>query len=223
MTVLLVLATFVLFLVIDHFYSKRPAVRTVMEVQAQPAVGAMLQPNVVSGFIVPENLRYHPGHTWALSESPKLVRIGFDDFASRLMGKVEKITLPQRGQWVRQGQKIWSVQRNGIKTDMVSPIEGVVTEINESAAANPQAARHDPYGEGWLLTVESPDAKLNFRNLLNGDLARWWMEEAATRLRSHLPLPAGAVAQDGGLAVSDLGSGLNDEAWAQATREFFLG
>jgi len=223
MTVLLVLATFVIFLVIDHFYSKRPAVRPVMEVQPQPAAGMMLQPNVVSGFVVPENLRYHPGHTWALAESPKLVRIGFDDFASRLMGKVGKITLPQRGQWVRQGQKIWSVERNGVKSEMVSPIEGVVTEINQAAAENPETARRDPYGDGWMLTVESPDAKLNFRNLLNGDLARWWMEEAATRLRGHLPLPAGAVAQDGGLAVSDLGSGLSDEAWAQATREFFLG
>jgi glycine cleavage system H lipoate-binding protein len=139
------------------------------------------------------------------------------------MGRVEKITLPQRGQWVRQGQKIWSVERNGVKTEMVSPIEGVVTEINEAAAQNPNAARHDPYGEGWMLTVESPDAKLNFRNLLNGDLARWWMEEAATRLRGHLTIPAGAVAQDGGLVVSDLGSELTNDAWAQATREFFLG
>jgi glycine cleavage system H lipoate-binding protein len=222
-TVLLVLATFVLFLVIDHFYSKRPAVRPVMEVQPQPAATMTLQPNVVSGFVVPENLRYHPGHTWALAESPKLVRIGFDDFASRLMGKIEKITLPQRGQWVRQGQKIWSVERNGVKTDMVSPIEGVVTEINQAAAENPESARRDPYGDGWMLTVESPDAKLNFRNLLNGDLARWWMEEASTRLRSALQMPAGAFAQDGGVVVSDLGSGLTDEAWAQATREFFLG
>ena len=223
MTVLLVLATFVLFLVVDHFYSKRPAVRPVMEVQPQAGVGLTLQPNVVSGFVVPDNVRYHPGHTWALAESPKLVRIGFDDFASRLMGRVEKITLPQRGQWVRQGQKIWSVERSGMKTDMVSPIEGVVTEINEAAAQDPNSARRDPYGEGWMLTVESPDAKLNFRNLLNGDLARWWMEEAATRLRSHLPIPAGAVAQDGGMVVSDLGTGLTDDAWKQATQEFFLG
>jgi glycine cleavage system H lipoate-binding protein len=222
MTVLLVLATFILFLTIDHIYSKRHAVRPVLEVQPQLAPRVSLQPSVISGFLVPDKVRYHPGHTWALSESPKLVRVGFDDFAARLMGKVESIILPQRGQWVRQGQKIWTVQRNGKKSDMVSPIEGVVTEINEAAAKDPELARRDPYGDGWLLTVESPDAKLNFRNLLSGDLARWWMEEAANRLRKHLPMTSCAVAQDGGMAISDLTSSLKDEDWSEVTREFFL-
>ncbi len=46
-----------------------------------------LTPSLVGGFSVPDNLRYHPGHTWALSESPNLVRIGIDDFASKLIGK----------------------------------------------------------------------------------------------------------------------------------------
>ena len=80
-----------------------------------------MTPSLVGGFSVPDNFRYHPGHTWALSESPNLVRIGIDDFASKLVGKVESVTLPQRGQWIRQGQKVWSIIRNGVKIDMVSP------------------------------------------------------------------------------------------------------
>ena len=143
MTVILVLATFVLFLVIDHFYSRRPAVRPVMEVQPQPAARMPHQPSVVGGFQVPENLKYHPGHTWALAESPKMVRIGLDDFAARLAGKVASIALPQRGQWVRQGQKIWSLVRNGAKVDMVSPIEGVVTDVNDAAAGETRVQHFD--------------------------------------------------------------------------------
>jgi glycine cleavage system H lipoate-binding protein len=222
MTVILVLATFVTFLLIDHFYSRRAAVvRPVMEVQPQPAASAAMQPNVVGGFQVPENLKYHPGHTWALSEGPKMVRIGFDDFAARLLGKVQSVVLPQRGQWVRQGQKIWTIERNGVKVDMVSPIEGVVTDINECAAKDPEAARRDPYGEGWLVSVESPDAKLNFRNLLSGGLVHAWMDEAAARLRAHMPIPAG-VAQDGGTMIGDLSTCLGDKEWVDVTREFFL-
>jgi hypothetical protein len=34
------------------------------------------------------------------------VRIGMDEFASKLTGKIERIALPQRGQWIRQGQKV---------------------------------------------------------------------------------------------------------------------
>ncbi|HLH10002.1 MAG TPA: glycine cleavage system protein H [Terriglobales bacterium] len=224
MTVILVLSTFVLFLLIDHFFSKKP----VVQMAAKPARAAIssveprLQPQVVNGFRVPENLRYHPGHTWALSESPSLVRIGIDDFASKMIGKIDQITLPQRGQWVRQGQKIWSVMRDGKKVDMVSPIEGSVADVNEEAIRNPELARKDPYGEGWLLTVQSPDAKTNFRNLLGGALARWWTEEAAGRLQRRFPMALGALAQDGGVATDDLTQHITGADWSEVAREFFL-
>src|SRR5512138_1796525 len=166
MTVILVLSTFVVFLLIDHFFSRNRKVVVAMEqpaAQAERELMPRLQPSLVGGFQVPENLRYHPGHTWALSESPSLVRVGVDDFAAKLLGKVEHITLPQRGQWIRQGQKIWTVLRDGVKVDMVSPIEGSVADINEAVLRDPELARKDPYGEGWLVTVQSPDAKTNFR------------------------------------------------------------
>src|SRR5436309_1931509 len=148
MTVILVLLTFITFLLIDHFYSRNRVVQLVVQV-AKPAASAKLAPSLIGGFHVPENLRYHPGHTWALSESPSLVRIGIDDFASKLVGKIDSVQLPQRGTWVRQGQKIWSVIRDGKKIDMVSPIEGSVTDINEEVVKNPALAKSDPYGEGW--------------------------------------------------------------------------
>jgi glycine cleavage system H lipoate-binding protein len=181
-----------------------------------------MAPGLVGGFQVPENLRYHPGHTWALSEGPSLVRIGMDDFASKLTGKVERITLPQRGQWIRQGQKVWTLHRDGTSVDMVSPIEGSVADVNDAIARNPELATKDPYGEGWLLTVQSPDAKTNFRNLLGGALARWWTEESSGRLQRKMPTLAGALAQDGGMAVDNLAAHIPDQDWATLAKEFFL-
>ncbi|HEU5453081.1 MAG TPA: glycine cleavage system protein H [Terriglobales bacterium] len=223
MTVILVLSTFVVFLLLDHFLSRRPAVQLAQQPAARPQAEGRLQPSLVGGFEVPENLRYHPGHTWALSESPTLVRIGVDDFASKLIGKVERVSLPQRGQWVRQGQKIWSIHRDGAKVDMVSPIEGSVADINEAVLQDPELARRDPYGEGWMVTVQSPDAKTNFRNLLGGALARWWTEEAGNRLQRRMPEALGALAQDGGVAMGDLTAHMPEQNWAEMAREFFLG
>lgn len=230
MTVILVLLTFVAFLLIDHFYSKYKGVQPVLATAAarettRPAVEAAaprIMPSLVNGFKVPDNVRYHPGHTWALSESPNLVRVGMDDFAGKLAGKIEAITLPQRGQWVRQGQKIWSIIRDGQKVDMLSPIEGSVSDVNDALVADPSLARHDPYGEGWMVKVQAPDAKTNFRNLLGGLLAKSWMEEAAMRLQRRVPAMAGALMQDGGEAVDDLTAQLPDAEWASVTKEFFL-
>jgi glycine cleavage system H protein len=224
MTVLLVLFTFAAFLLIDHFRSRHAVVQPALQVAAakQDTV-ARLTPALVGGFEVPEHLRYHPGHTWALSESPSLVRVGMDDFASKLTGKVESITLPQRGQWIRQGQKMCTIHRDGCAVDMVSPIEGTVSDINPAVTQDAKLALRDPYGEGWLLTVQAPDAKTSFRNLLAGPMARWWTEESASRLQHRMPMAmAGAMAQDGGVAVDNISAQLPDQDWLPLAKEFFL-
>ena len=227
MTVLLVLFTFAAFLLIDHFRTRRAVQPVLQVVQAKQATAAAnaprLQPALVGGFAVPENLRYHPGHTWALSESPNLVRVGMDDFASKLTGKVERIALPQRGTWIRQGQKMCTLYRDDVAVDMISPIEGSVSDINQALAADPKLALRDPYGEGWLVTVQAPDAKTSFRNLLGGAMARWWTEESASRLQRRMPLAfAGALAQDGGVAINDLAAQIPDQEWLPLAKEFFL-
>jgi glycine cleavage system H lipoate-binding protein len=223
MTVIMVLLTFAIFLLVDYARSEKQLAKQPVVQNARREVAARVVPSMVAGFQVPENLRYHAGHTWALSESRDLVRVGMDDFASKLIGKVESITLPQRGRWVRQGQKIWTIFRDGKSVDMVSPIEGTVTDINEAVMKDPELARKDPYGDGWLLTVQAPDAKINFRNLLGGELARLWTESAALRLRKKMPMAlASSLAQDGGVAVDDLTAHLPDEDWATLTKEFFL-
>jgi glycine cleavage system H protein len=222
MTVIAVLATFVVFLTIDYVRSRKRRVAPVAVREQAGAPVSKVQPAFVGGFVLPENLRYHPGHTWALAESPTLVRVGLDAFAARLIGKIEGITLPKRGQWIRQGQKIVTVTRDGSKAELVSPIEGEVSNVNDVVLADNTLPGRDPYGDGWLLMVMAPDAKVSFRNLLNGTLARRWMEEAASRLRMRMPALAGAVAQDGGVVVDDVTAHLPDQAWSELTREFFL-
>ena len=222
MTVILVLLTFVTFLLIDHFHSRTQlVVQPALQVAGRERA-PRVAPGLVGGFQVPEKLRYHPGHTWALSESPSLVRVGMDDFASKLAGKVERISLPQRGQWIRQGQKVCTIHRDGAAVDMVSPIEGSVADINEAIVRNPELANTDPYGEGWLITVQSPDAKTKFRNLLSGALARWWTEESASRLQRKMPMMLGALAQDGGVAMDNVTAHIPDQDWAALAKEFFL-
>src|SRR5579864_4738979 len=214
MTVILVLLTFAIFLTIDYVRSQKQVVKQPVIQPVIREIPAQIVPAMVSGFQVPENVRYHSGHTWALSESSELVRVGLDDFASKLIGKIDSINLPQRGRWVRQGQKIWTIFRDGKSVDMVSPIEGTVSAVNDAVMKNPDLACKDPYGDGWLLTVQAPDSKINFRNLMGGTLARLWTESSALKLHSRMPMMAGALAQDGGVAVDDITAHMPDEDWA---------
>ena len=44
----------------------------------------------------------------------------------------------------------------------------------------------DSFSEGWMVTVQAPDSKVNSRNLLGGALARMWTEDSALRLRKRM-------------------------------------
>jgi glycine cleavage system H lipoate-binding protein len=221
MTVILVLATFLVFIVLDYALNRRKAVNTATA-KAPKAVPAMLGGDYVDGFLVPATVSYHSGHTWLMRERKNVVRMGADEFAAALVGKVEKVELPKPGQWIRQGQKVLSFYRGGEKTEMVSPTEGEVTEINAEVVNNPAMLRQDPYGKGWLVTVHVPDEESTGRNLVPKGLVREWMREAVERLYARQPALAGAVAADGGRPAEDLLAALPDANWKAVTGEFFL-
>jgi glycine cleavage system H protein len=219
MTVLLVLGTFLVFIVLDYAMNRNKVMATV---PARSSVPIPVEGDYVNGFHVPENLSYHAGHSWLIRERKNVVRVGADEFAAALAGKVEKIELPKPGQWVRQGQKILSFYRNGEKTDMVSPTEGEVMEINAEVVANPSQLRQDPYGKGWLLSLHVPDEENTTRNLIPRSLIREWMKSSVEHLYGMQPSLAGAVAADGGRPADDLLAAFSDTDWKAVTGEFFL-
>jgi glycine cleavage system H protein len=218
MTVILVLSTFLVFILVDYLLSRNKVVASAAE--QYPA--AEWDPNYVDGFLVPERFQYHPGHSWALRERKKLTRVGIDEFAAALMGRLERIEMPKPGTWLRQGQKAFSFYRDGEKTEMLSPTEGEVVEVNPEVANDPSLLRKDPYGLGWLLMVHSPDDETVSRNLVPLTMVRGWMRDAAERLYSLQPQLAGAVAADGGRPAEDLFAALPDASWKELTAEFFL-
>src|SRR3970040_233004 len=136
MTVILVLLTLLAFIVLDALLTRQKASQPAARPQPRPLPG-VLQPSYVEGFLVPEALHYHPGHSWLLRERKHVVRVGADEFAAALAGQMAKVELPKPGQWLRQGQKAWTFYRNGEKAEMVSPIEGEVLEVNPEVLAEP--------------------------------------------------------------------------------------
>lgn len=222
MTVLLVLATFLVFIVLDHLLNRHKALSTVSAEVHERAVPALFGGDYVDGFLVPEHVGYHPGHSWLVRERKNVGRVGADEFAAAVAGKLAKIELPKPGQWIRQGQKVVSLYRDGQKTEMVSPTEGEVLEINAEVVDNPALLRQDPYGKGWLLSIHVPDEENTARNLVPKALVREWMRNAVERVYALQPALAGAVAADGGRPADDLLAAVPGANWKKVTGEFFL-
>ena len=222
MVAILVLATFIVFVLADYYWQTRRAQPVVQATVSEKAEEVPMPLSVVGGFKVPAHLSYHAGHTWAVKESPHVVRVGLDDFAARLVGHLDQLQLPARGRWLRQGEKAWTVVRGDHHFEMLSPMEGEVVDVNEEVLRDPSLAHRDPYGAGWLLAVNAPAVNANLKNLLHGRLAHRWMEESVGALHTWASPGTSAHLQDGGHAVADMLSVIPEERWEKLVRESFL-
>ena len=220
MTVLLVIAFFATFILIDYVLTRRKAVQ---EAAARtPRSEPVLEPVWVAGYQLPEGLHYHRGHTWARPIDKDTVVVGLDDFARRLVGSARAVRLPAIGDWLHQGGRSFAVKVDGRAAEFLAPVEGEVVEVNPELRRKPQLATDDPYGRGWVLKVKAASLATNLRNLLSGRLARRWMEDSREALELRLMALSGSVLQDGGEPVADLAKHLPTAEWKRLLGELLL-
>ena len=178
-------------------------------------------PAVNEWFRLPEEIYYHLGHSWAAPEGKNLVKVGVNDFAQKLVGKINSIQLPSIGSTIHQGEKGWTLGIDSKTIDMLSPVDGKVVAINEKIASSPEDINRYPY-VSWLMKVESPKFSANKKQLLSGALAAKWMEEVRENLLSRMSPNVGLVYQDGGLLVDGMAKSLDKDKWDEIVRDFFL-
>jgi glycine cleavage system H protein len=178
-------------------------------------------PVVNEWFRLPEEIYYHLGHSWAAPEGKNLVKVGVDDFAQKLVGKINAIQLPGIGSNVNQGDKGWALEVDSKTIDMLSPVDGKVIAINEKIVNSPENINKYPY-VSWLMKVESPRFSANKKQLLSGALATKWMEEVRENLLSRMSYNLGLVYQDGGLLVDGMARSIDKDKWDEIARDFFL-
>ena len=219
MSILFVLLTFLIVISINYFHFRLPqAAGAKAQVVVRPRVPVMAKE---AGFSIPQDYSFHPGHTWVARESGDNARIGLDKFAAGLVGAIDRIDVMEAGRWVRQGQRLAAIHLGGVSFDLLSPVEGVVTAVNNDALRDPSLVTKDPYNNGWIAIVKSPDLTVNQRNLIQGPMVAPWMQNNLSHLKS-LIAPSPALAQDGGVPVSGLLPRLTPELRQKVVQEFFL-
>ena len=101
---------------------------------------------------IPAELKYSKSHEWVKMDGDVAV-IGISDFAQDALGDVVFINLPAEGDSVTAGESFGDVESVKAVSDLVSPVTGVVLEINEELLDHPELLNSDPYGN-WLIKVE---------------------------------------------------------------------
>ena len=105
----------------------------------------------------PEDLRYTKEHEWVRLDGHR-ARIGITDFAQDALGDVVYVDLPDVGAAVEADQPLGEVESTKSVSDVYSPVSGTIVERNPLIDDRPELVNEQPYGDGWLVIVETTDA-----------------------------------------------------------------
>lgn len=114
---------------------------------------------------IPENLRYTKEHEWARLEGNKVV-VGITDFAQSELTDIVYVEMTKAGEHVDKGEEVAIVESVKAVSEILSPVSGRIVEYNTALEGSPELINKDPYGDGWIVTMEMDDPG-EFESLLS--------------------------------------------------------
>ena len=104
----------------------------------------------------PEDLRYTNEHEWVRLDGAR-ARVGITDFAQDALGDVVYVDLPDVGAAVEANRPLGEVESTKSVSDVYSPVSGTIVERNPLIDDRPELVNEQPYGDGWLVVIETAD------------------------------------------------------------------
>ena len=105
---------------------------------------------------IPDNLKYTKDHEWVRLEG-NIAVIGITEYAQGELGDIVFVDIDPDLEEVVKGEPFGTIEAVKTVSDLYSPCNGKVTEINSGLEDQPEVINSDPYGEGWIIKVEVSD------------------------------------------------------------------
>jgi len=117
----------------------------------------------------PEELLFAKTHEWAHVESSgggKVATVGISAFAVEALTDLVYMQLPAVGRKVKAGESFGEIESVKAVSDLYSPVDGEVVEVNSALPNKLETLNADPYGAVWVAKIKLAD-EAALRNLLD--------------------------------------------------------
>ena len=101
-------------------------------------------------------MKYTEEHEWLLQEG-ELITVGITDYAAEQLGDVVFVELPEEGTQVSKDDEIVVIESVKAASDILSPLDGEIVEVNSALVDNPSLVNEDPTGDAWFFKIKPSD------------------------------------------------------------------
>ncbi len=102
------------------------------------------------------SLRYTESHEWVSVEG-ETATVGITDFAVSELTDLVFVELPEQGATLTTGESCGVIESVKAASDLISPLSGIVSEVNETLETNLEKLSDSPFEDGWLFRVKLSD------------------------------------------------------------------
>jgi glycine cleavage system H protein len=117
-------------------------------------------------FKVATDRLYSAEGIWAQAQD-KRVRIGLSDFVQQRSGDVAFAEVKPLGAAATCSEEVATIETIKVNISLLSPVSGVVVEVNPALYMTPEVINQEPYGAGWLAVIEATDWEADKARLLD--------------------------------------------------------
>ena len=112
--------------------------------------------NFIKGeFSIPGGVFIAKNHTWFTINQEGITKIGIDDFAKKLIGKIDSIELPNLGMELKAGQPLFTIKQGNRSVTFNSPVSGKVSQVDTLLKDNPAALDITSYDRNWICALDT--------------------------------------------------------------------
>ncbi|MFZ1291601.1 MAG: response regulator [Melioribacteraceae bacterium] len=122
-------------------------------------------------FAIPGGVFISKSHCWLAIDQDGKAKVGIDDFAKKIIGKIDDINFPNLGMKINVNQPLFSIKQGHRKIIFNSPVTGNVAQINNNLKENIDSLEISSYENNWVCSIDADNLDNEIRNLHIGNSA----------------------------------------------------
>ncbi len=177
-------------------------------------------------FAIPGGVFIAKNHTWVSMNQAGIAKIGIDDFAKKLIGRVYSVELPNLGMNINAGQPLFTIKQGNRSITFNSPVSGKVSQINTILKDNVDALDVTPYERNWVCALDAENLDNEIKEMHIGKSAVTFFQEEIGKFKNMFTDMMKSEKKndeylEDGLFIGQLEK-LSDVSWNKIIAEFFV-
>ncbi|MBI4811745.1 MAG: response regulator [Ignavibacteriales bacterium] len=178
-------------------------------------------------FSIPGGVFISKNHTWLSINQEGIAKIGIDDFAKKIIGKINLVKFPNLGMQVKAGQPLFTIKQGNRSITFNSPATGKISQVNTLLKENLTALEVTPYEKNWICALDTDNIDEEIKGMYIGKSAIAFYQDDIEKCKFLIKdllkseKREGEYVEEDQIYIGQLEE-LSDVNWQKVVTEFFV-